>query len=187
MANIFYIRGKAYWAKVLGDPVMNYNKDGKEWKLDFAPNEDGLELIEKLGIKDRLKTDKNANIPGPYLSLKQAEYRKPDKEGIVKKNDPIKVVDPDNQPWDQTKLIGNGTDVDVKIEVIDYGVGKFSGVYIRGLRVLKLVKYESKEFPALTPDDEFFAREDVVPDDTKGNEEAKKPEPDNELDDDLPF
>lgn len=182
MANIAYVRGKVYWARVLGDPVLNYNKDGKEWKLDFVPNEEGLETIKKLGIEGRLKEDKKGNMPGKFLHFKQSELRKPDKDGVVKKNDPIKVVDSDNKPWDQNTLIGNGSDADVKFEVVDYGAGKFAGIYIRGLRVLKLVPYEAQEFRPLEEDDEFFAKEDDLP--VQPAEDNKKSD---DLEDDLPF
>ena len=39
------IRGKTSFAKILGDPMLNYNKDGREWKMD-------LEITDKNTLKD---------------------------------------------------------------------------------------------------------------------------------------
>ena len=146
-------RGKAQYAKVLGEPMLNYNKDGKEWKLDLVLADKGL-LAEakKLGIGDRVK-QKDDYVDGQsYMTFKQAEFKR---DGTA--NDPIKVTDILGNPWPKDKLIGNGSDVDVKFVVIDYGPGKKSGVYIRSIRVLKLVEYNKKEFDDLPEDDEFAA------------------------------
>lgn len=146
-------RGKAQYAKVLGEPMLNYNKDGKEWKMDLVLADKGL-LAEakKLGIGDRVK-QKDDYVDGQsYMTFKQAEFKR---DGTA--NDPIKVTDILGNPWPKDKLIGNGSDVDVKFVVIDYGPGKKSGVYIRSIRVLKLVEYNKKEFDDLPEDDEFAA------------------------------
>jgi len=146
-------RGKAQYAKVLGEPMLNYNKDGKEWKIDLVLADKGL-LAEakKLGIGDRVK-QKDDYVDGQsYMTFKQAEFKR---DGTA--NEPIKVTDILGNPWPKDKLIGNGSDVDVKFVVIDYGPGKKSGVYIRSIRVLKLVEYNKKEFDDLPEDDEFAA------------------------------
>jgi len=146
-------RGKAQYAKVLGEPMLNYNKDGKEWKIDLVLADKGL-LAEakKLGIGDRVK-QKDDYVDGQsYMTFKQAEFKR---DGTA--NEPIKVTDILGNAWPKDKLIGNGSDVDVKFVVIDYGPGKKSGVYIRSIRVLKLVEYNKKEFDDLPEDDEFAA------------------------------
>ena len=146
-------RGKAQYAKVLGEPMLNYNKDGKEWKLDrVRADKRTLKEAKKLGIGDRIK-QKDDYVDGQnYMTFKQAEFKR---DGTA--NDPIKVTDILDNPWPKDKLIGNGSDVDVKFVVIDYGPGKKSGVYIRSIRVLKLVEYNKKEFDDLPEDDEFAA------------------------------
>lgn len=146
-------RGKAQYAKVLGEPMLNYNKDGKEWKMDLVLADKGtLAEAKKLGIGDRVK-QKDDYVDGQsYMTFKQAEFKR---DGTA--NDPIKVTDILGNPWPKDKLIGNGSDVDVKFVVIDYGPGKKSGVYIRSIRVLKLVEYNKKEFDDLPEDDEFAA------------------------------
>src|SRR5690606_474304 len=73
-------------------------------------------------------------------------------------NRPIEVVDILGKPWPEDKLIGNGSVVDVKFAVVDYGPGKKHGVYPRKIRVLKHVPYETDGFEPLSEDDEYFAK-----------------------------
>jgi hypothetical protein len=147
-------RGKAQYAKVLGEPMLNYNKDGKEWKIDVVfADEKGIKAeAKKLGIADRVK-QKDTYMDGqPYMTFKQAEYKR---NGEA--NERIKITDILGNPWPQDKLIGNGSDIDVKFVVVDYGPGKKHGIYIRSIRVLKLVEYSKQEFDAIPDDDEFAA------------------------------
>ena len=147
-------RGKAQYAKVLGEPMLNYNKDGKEWKIDviFA-DEKGIKAeAKKLGIADRVKQKDDYADGKPYMTFKQAEYKR---NGEA--NERVKVTDILGNPWPQDKLIGNGSDIDVKFVVVDYGPGKKHGIYIRSIRVLKLVEYNKQEFDAVSDDDEFAA------------------------------
>lgn len=81
-------------------------------------------------------------------------------------NKPIRVADILDKDWDPkldaqgnpTNLLGNGTVADVKFQKVDYGKGKPLGVYVRSIRVLKLVPYGSSgaSFEAISEDDEFY-------------------------------
>lgn len=147
------LRGETSYAKILGDPMPNYAKDGREWKMDLViKDKDTLKEVKGLGIGDRVKNKENYLDGAPFLTFKQAEMRK---DGVTP-NQPITVVDAAGNPWPDSKLIGNGSTVDVKFVVMDYGPGKKKGVYIRGVRVLDLVPYEPKEFDDLDEDDEFY-------------------------------
>jgi len=146
-----YIRGKAYWAKILGDPVWNYSKDGKEWKMDLTIDDKALATLKSAGIGDRVK-DKD-DERGKFITLKQRATRA---DGTP--NLPPRVVASDNSAWDQNTLIGNETPVDVKIEVRDNGKGKKHGVYIRAVRVLELKQYIPQEFAPIGEDDEFYGK-----------------------------
>lgn len=146
------IRGKASFAKVLGDPTLNYSKDGKEWKFDIVIDNDTVKEIKALGIGDRVKTKDNYVDGRPHLTFKQPEFRR---DGTP--NKPIDVKDILQQPWPQDKLIGNESDIEVKFVVRDYGVGKKKGAYVRSIRVLKLVPYAgADEFEDITEDDPFY-------------------------------
>lgn len=142
------IRGKVHWAKVLGDPVLNYGGDAKEWTLDLTPDDEGLQLIESLGLNDRLKNKNDER--GQFMAFRQREKRM---DGSLNRR--ISVEDADGNPWPHDKLIGNGSDVDLKFEFKDYGKGKYPGLYPQALRILNLKEYQRQEFAPLKPDDKF--------------------------------
>lgn len=148
---IVTFRGKLNFAKVLGPPVGNKWGDDKNWTVDLILSPESVKETKALGIGDRVKK-KDEYLDGqPHMSFKQPELRR---DGTP--NKPIKVVDINGRDWDQSKLLGNGTDADIKFAVADFGKGKKKGVYIRSIRVLKLVPYERKEFADVDEDDEFF-------------------------------
>lgn len=148
------LRGKAHYAKILGDPVLNFSKDGKEWKMDLELINEGFEKeLEAAGIADRVKNKEKYLDGAPHLSFKQKELKR---NGSA--NDPIEVVDAAGNPWDQSKLIGNESIVDVKFVVVDYGKSMPKGVYIRKVRVLDLVPFENNDFEPLDENDEFYQK-----------------------------
>ena len=154
------IRGKTSYAKILGDPVLNYSKDGKEWKMDVVIDGATEKEFKAAGIGDRVKRKEGYLNGAPFVTFKQAEFRRnPDPEtGLPKRNDPIKVTDIIGDPWDQKTLLGNGSDVDVTFAVQDHGPGKKKGMYIRSVRVLKLVPYEGgSDAPPIDKEDPFYA------------------------------
>ncbi len=171
------IRGKASYAKILGDPVTNYAKDGKEWKMDLElEGDDVLKELNKEGLKDKIKNKEGYLDGAPYMSFKHAATRLDKKTGQIVENKPIRVFDAKGQPWDTEQLIGNGSVVDVKFEVIDWGSDRI-GCYIRAVRVIKLVPYMTADFDPLDEDDEFYV--EVV---AKGED---TPPFEDDLDDDM--
>lgn len=151
MANYMYFTGKVNWAKVLGDPVPNYAKDGKEWTFDFVPNDESLKEMIKNGLKDKIKgRGYNTGRTGqyadrdPFVRLVQKEFRT---DG--KRNDPIVVCDARNRIWDNDVKIGNESLAEVKVNVVDYGKGKPTGMYPQAIRILELVPYVRQEFAPL--------------------------------------
>lgn len=143
-----YLHGKLFWAKVLPDQLTdNYAKDGKEWTVEFEPDAEGVEVIKKHKLADRLKNKHEGR--GAYLTLKVKQFRA---DGEA--NRPIKIVEADSTtPWDDRR-IGNGTEADVKLDIRDYGKGKFPGIYLQAIRVLDLVPYEGGAgFAPLAEDD----------------------------------
>ena len=146
-SGIYYVRGKAYFAKVLGRPVDNFNKDGKEWTIEIEPDDKGEKLLKELGLSSRITKGEKRN----RILFRQREKR-PDGET----NRPITVVDANNKPWDESKLIGNESVVDLKFKFTDYGKGKPAGVYPQALRVLEHVEYKRQEFAPLNEDDQYW-------------------------------
>jgi hypothetical protein len=153
-------RGRLQYARVLGDPVLNYNKDGQEWKFDFIPNDStgAAKELGSVGVADRLRSLKdsegNPRYDGQeYMSFKQNATKR---DGTP--NVPIKVEDAFGNPWPEDVLLGNDTVADVKFVVIDNGKGKFHGVYPRSIRVMELKAYQSKEFAPLDENDPYFQK-----------------------------
>lgn len=147
------VRGKTMYAKILGDPILNYNKDGKEWKMDLVVDKNVQKEMKKYGIADRVRTKDGYADNQPYMSFKQKEFK-----ANGEPNQRIRVVDILGKPWPQDKLIGNGSTVDVRFAVVDFGPGKKHGVYPREVRVLELVPYEGGGLPPISEDDEYFAK-----------------------------
>lgn len=167
-----YVSGKLYWPKILGKPVMNYDQDGKEWTYQFVP--DDVSFLKEHRLLDRLKEDAKGTIEGQFLNLKKPELNS---EG--EKNDPIRVYDADNNEWDRSKSIGNGTTADVKLTIVDWGKTKKKSIWTAAIRVTDLVPYTSNEFagmgaPSKPSKTKTSAKKSVVTDL-------------DDLDDDIPF
>lgn len=179
---VVFISGKLSWAKVLGDPVVNYNKDGREWTFEVEPNEAGLQVLIKHDLADRIK-GKGYNVGtkgqhkdrAPFIQLKRTEFSK---DGTA--NQPIRIYDADDETWDGTVLIGNGSSADVKLDIRDYGVGKKKGVYPVAVRVTEHIPYASSEFGGMDGDDDDVS----APSKTKKKDTLKE---DFGLDDELPI
>lgn len=179
---IVYLRGKLFWAKVLGEPVDNYNKDGKEWVFDLALDDDGVKqakALKVLNIKD--KDDDR----GKFITLKQKATRA---DGTP--NQPIRVLDAAGKPWNEEQKLGNETVADVKFEIRDYGKGKYPGIYPRAIRVLDHKEFASQEFAPLASDDEFFGKASKLEKDigyVPSKDEFLGHTADDDLNDDVPF
>lgn len=199
-----YMHGKVYWAKIFGAPRTNYNEDGREWAFEFEPDEAGRELLVKeYKLKDRLKDKykKDGDIRAGYehrdnefIILKRKEF---DYEG--EPNEHIRVVDAANQPWNPKVELGNETEVDVKLQIVDYGAGKKKGIYPVAIRVLELVPFVRNDFAPLAETDERVRKakeayrgpsveEDfgMTDEDDTPSEASETPETEDDLDDDMP-
>jgi hypothetical protein len=133
-----------------------------------------------LGILDRLRVKTDRYDDQPFMSFKQAEYKA---DGTP--NERIRVTDILGKDWPQDKLIGNGSVVDLRFAVIDYGPGKKPGAYIRGIRVLEHVPFEQKVFEEIDESDPYY---EAMIQAQKAAEEANFKKDfglDNDLDDDV--
>lgn len=143
-----FISGKFYWAKILGEPVPNYERSAREWTLEFEPDDAGVAVIKSHKLEDRLKSKYEDEGRGKFLTLKKAEFNR---DGNP--NAPIRVYDAEDREWDRTKLIGNGSAGDIKLDIRDYGVGRKKGIYPVAIRVTELVPYQSSEFGGMDKQD----------------------------------
>lgn len=157
--NMIVLRGQLHYAKVLGKARPHtgnpkYDK-GPYWSIDLTPNAESRDLMKTFGIAEKLREppeNDKAERTESFLSLRVLENRS---DG--EKNRPPKVVDAQGNPWNENKLIGNGSVADVKIKVVDYGKGVQKGAYLQAIRVLEHVPYEAADFAPLPEDDEYFA------------------------------
>jgi hypothetical protein len=163
-----FLSGKVHWVKVFGPPRMNYQGDAKEWTFEFEPDAEGVKILKSHKLGDRFKTKDGRP---PFLSLKQSELRK---DGTP--NQPIRVYNAANEPWEPSILIGNESEADVKLDIRDYGPGKKTGVYPVAIRVTTHIPYVSSEFGGM----------DAKAAPKKGAKKASTFEEDFDLDDDLP-
>lgn len=140
-----YASGKLYWAKIVGDGALHldYDQTGKQWAVEFAPND--TTFLKDHKLLDRLKNKDDAKNPnkGPYIILKKPELNR---DG--EKNSPFRIWDADGNEWDE-RLIGNGTDADVKLDIRDWGVGKKQSIYCTDIRITDLVSFSSSPFGAM--------------------------------------
>ena len=145
---------------------------------------DYVRRLEKKGEDEKTeKAREQAEGRGDYLVL-----RKPEFNANGEKNEPIRVYTSDGTPWDEDTLIGNGTVVDAKLTIRDWGRGKKKGIYTSAIRVQDLVEYETDEFAAMDANKENKTKAKS----SSGGSKAKKPATKKEtsfddLDDDIPF
>lgn len=175
-----FIRVPVMYAKVLGAPVPTYDKTAKEWTIEAVLDKETSKVFKDLGVGDRIKTKEKFLDGTPHFHFKRPERRK---DGEF--NKPIPIVDAAGNAWDQEKLIGNGSVCDIKFNFVDFGTGKFPGVYIQGIRVLKHIPYEATGFEPLSEDDEFFAEAQEV--EAEQTDSAPPSGDADDLDDDVPY
>jgi len=136
------IRGKAKWAKIIGEPAWGYKNAHKEWSIDVYIDADTEKKLIAEGLKPKIK-DKG---DGSYISFKRRELKL---DGTP--NQPIRVVDHHGNAWDNRR-IGNGSVVNVNFAINEYGKGEKSA-NILSLQVWDLVEYSGGEFPTRQDED----------------------------------
>ena len=196
---IVYLRGKLHWAKVLGEPVDNYDKNGKEWTFDVELDKSGVKQMNGIKVQGKLvKNIKNRDDErGDFVSFKQV-YRElaPDRNGDARFTTAPDVLDAAGNAWPEDEKLGNGTVADIKFKVVDYGKGKYAGVYPMALRILDHVPYKDQTFAPLSDDDEYAGKAASI---TPKSKPAQRTVGDiieesygghtapDDLDDDIPF
>jgi hypothetical protein len=129
-----FMTGKIKWCKLLGEPRMDELAGRKMWAFDFYPEDPDAvaKFIKTQKINKTLK-DKGE---GRYLGLSRNELKK---DGG--KNEPIPVVGPDNQPWDQSVNIGNDSTVMVRYHIND-GSKYGNLIWVDAVKVLEHIPHE---------------------------------------------
>lgn len=130
-----FLQGKAMWAQVL---EARPNFDGEpEYSLDLALTDKQIAALHKAGMSKKRKVKE---VDGTnYVT-----FRRPVKAKSGKDLLPLIVIGRDKAPFGE--LIGNGSEVKVKLDLIPYS-GKFgSGVITRlaAVQVIEHVPYAKK-------------------------------------------
>ena len=143
------ISGICQWAKVLGAPGPGYEPHEKEWSIDVEVDDATREYLTGLGVADKIRSKDGRE---DFIPFKRNELKK---DGTPSK--PIAVVDRNRQPWDETKLIGNGSRVAVQFTVDPWEYGRKSGIRLGLIKIMVLdhVPYGEDEFSEFTDTDGF--------------------------------
>jgi len=122
------ITGKCYWAKVHA-PDTNFEP---VWSIDICVDDNNREAIMKDGLAIKNKGDER----GDFVQIKQKVNRRDGTE-----NDAPVVLDAQKQPM--TKLIGNGSIVNVMYTPYEWNMNGKSGVspLLKKVQVVNLVSY----------------------------------------------
>lgn len=143
------IKAKAWYPKVLGQPVPGYDKTKREWSIDICVDDKTHKMLLKEGMDSSYFKNKGDDR-GFYFTYRRPEFRK---DGTQAKM--IEIVDHRGHPWDQKKLIGNGSDIHVLMTLNDSPTKKGQKPGVFKIQVWEHIPYEGgerEEFP--TRDDE---------------------------------
>jgi hypothetical protein len=133
MANNKYdqilLSGKAYWASVV-EPNTTYEP---VWQVDVTVDEETKQKLESIGLSVKNKGDDR----GDFFSCRRKVVKR---DGS--KRDAPSVIDAKKMPWD-SRLIGNGSTVKVKIQPYEYSYAGKAGVTadFMAMQVIDLVPY----------------------------------------------
>lgn len=130
------IRGKAKWAKVIGDPVWGYENTFKEWSIEVDPDEESIERMEAEGFGDKIKVKGDRK----FVKFSRKEFK-----ANGEPNKPIRIVDSQGKPWNGDK-IGNDSVVNINFAPNEYKKGKFS-LNILSMQVWDHIPYNDGGFP----------------------------------------
>jgi len=130
------IRGKAKWAKIIGEPSWGYENKFKEWSIDVYVDAETQERLKAEGLGEKLKDKGN----GVYITFKRKELKT---DGSP--NQPIRIVDHRGNDWDSRK-IGNGSTVNVNFAINEFKPKQFAA-NILSLQVWDYVAFDGGEFP----------------------------------------
>jgi hypothetical protein len=129
-SNYYFLTGKAKWAKLF-KPDEKY----KNWQIQVYLDDESMKTFAESGMTMQKKQDDD----GTFVTFRRPEA-KVIRDELVK-FDPPTVLDSDGNKLEQ--LVGNGSDVTVKVIVYDTMKGK--GHRLEAVKVNKLVPYVKQE------------------------------------------
>lgn len=133
-----YLTGIAVWAK-----LFERNRDRGE----FHEATDGITCVNIVLEKEEMDALKKAGSrlrPTVMEEGLAVKVRRPwIHDSIPEFGGQAQIVDKDGKEWDSSVAIGNGSKIEVALDIYDTAKGK--GTRLAGVKVLDLVEYESPE------------------------------------------
>ena len=129
-SSYFYLTGKAKWAKLF-KPDDKY----KNWQIQVYMDDASMKIYDESGMTMAKKQDDD----GEFVTFRRPEA-KVIKDELVKFNPP-EVIDANGEKLEQ--LVGNGSDVTIKVIVYDTMKGK--GHRLEAVKVNKLIPYVKQD------------------------------------------
>lgn len=121
--------GKAYWAQVLGNAVQGEYDNEPLWKIELHVTDEERERLEGLGIKGKQKD------PNVFVFKRALKNKKTGKDNV-----PPSVVDSSKNTWDEAKLIGNESEVNVAFSTYPHPMDKQHGLG-KGLQAVQVLNH----------------------------------------------
>tara|TARA_B100000131_G_scaffold93271_2_gene90097 strand:- start:15382 stop:16026 length:645 start_codon:yes stop_codon:yes gene_type:complete len=169
-------KGESVFACILGEPRLNQFNGQREYTMGmrYKP-EDCKNLIKQIDDQYTEAHGKKKpaahGLPYEFESFtdengeeKQTGYIKFKfkRKELSRNGEPLgapKVVDANLRPWDQEKLIGNGSIVRTSFTIFPYDQGGCGvGLFLKGVQVLKHVEYDP-DANIFSVDEEFADEE----------------------------
>lgn len=132
-----YLKGEAQWASVQ-KPKESFGK--KKYSIDIEATESDLKTLQGLGLGTRTKLKTDPTSQKTYLTFIKNYSETEDGEPVG-----LTLID-ENGKEGYNELVGNGSEVIVKVDMIPYdnAFGKGTAPRLSAVQVLKLVPYKKK-------------------------------------------
>lgn len=137
---VYIVTGKARYAKILGAAPPGYDNGPEEWTLDLVVDEAGEKQYLASGGSD-FYVKVNKDTGEKYVRFSRKAIKRDGSEGK-----PFTVVGPDGKAWDQKKLVGNDSILNIKFslnEITHKGAKRLKPSAL-AIQVWEHIKYEGK-------------------------------------------
>lgn len=145
------INGKAFWFKAAGTPHANkFNPQVPQWSFDLSVDDTIAQALISKGMKKSYLRDKQ-DERGTFLTFTRDSIKKDGAQGK-----PFKIVNAQNNPWDDNVKIGNGSELNVVVTLNErtFRGEKFLKPSAVAIQVWNLIEYDASNFPTKEPDTE---------------------------------
>lgn len=142
----YYFQGKSKYSKVLM-PDLEYQCWSQPLYLTQESYEQFMKLKEPTGEIAGIMNEVKKEEDGYFVNFRRPMTKT--YQGKLQSFAPPVVVDKDGKPWEGRNLIGNGSDLTVKVEwypfTSPFTKKKGSAIRLVSVRVDNLVPYEAKK------------------------------------------